>query len=168
MAINSNDAIDIVLQHEGGYNDIKEDRGGATNFGISLAFYKKNINEDATNDTIKNLTKSEAEAIYKKFFWDCNNFDKLESQKIANKLFNVCVNLGNSQAIKLAQRVCNIKDDGICGEDTINKINSLNEAFFINVYIGLQKDFYIKLVENNPELNKFLNGWLKRAEFKGE
>ena len=38
MSVNFQNAVKKVIQMEGGYNDIKEDRGGATNYGISLNF----------------------------------------------------------------------------------------------------------------------------------
>ena len=41
--------IDDIIQREGGYNDIKEDKGGATNFGISLR-YASGIGLDLDND----------------------------------------------------------------------------------------------------------------------
>jgi len=161
-------AIAHTLKHEGGYNDIAEDKGGATNFGISLRFYQNNINSNANNDVIKNLTEEEACKIYKKFFWDFNNLDAILNQQIASKLFDSCVNMGNQQAIKLSQRVCNIKDDGFCGKITIENINKQNTNDFINKYIGLQENFYLDLIKNNPSQEKFKNGWLNRARYNGK
>ena len=37
---NFESAIKKTLKHEGGYNEVKGDAGGATNFGISLRFLK--------------------------------------------------------------------------------------------------------------------------------
>ncbi len=157
-------AVAHTLKNEGGFNDIKEDKGGATNFGISLSFYRKNFDEKADNNAIKNLTKEKACIIYEKFFW---SFNEINSQKIANKLFDSCVNLGNKQAIKLAQRVCEIKDDGIFGANTINSLNSQLEQEFIEKYIELQTNYYLKIIENNPSQAVFKNGWLKRAKYDG-
>ena len=50
--------IELVLGHEGGYVDDPNDAGGETNWGISKRAYK--------DVDIKNLTKEEAKAIYKK------------------------------------------------------------------------------------------------------
>lgn len=157
-------AVAHTLKNEGGYNNIKEDKGGATNFGISLSFYRKNFDEKADNNVIKNLTKEKACIIYEKFFW---SFNEINSQKIANKLFDSCVNLGNKQAIKLAQRVCEIKDDGIFGANTIKAINNKNSQEFIDEYVKIQTRFYLQIIKNDPSQIIFKNGWLKRAEYDG-
>lgn len=160
-------AIGHTLKNEGGYNDIKEDRGGATNFGISLKFYRLNIDSNATNEVIKNLTQEEACKIYKKFFWDINNFDLINSQQIANKLFDTCVNVGNVQGIKFVQRICNIAVDGICGLLTIASINKENTDELINKYMAMQEEFYLDLIKQRPSQEAFRKGWLKRANYKG-
>lgn len=46
------DAVEIVLKHEGGYVNDKKDPGGETNMGISKRAYP--------HIDIKNLTKSDA------------------------------------------------------------------------------------------------------------
>jgi lysozyme family protein len=157
-------AVAHTLKNEGGFNDIKEDKGGVTNFGISLNFYKKNIDKSADKSTIKNLTQEQACAIYEKFFWRFNN---INSQKIANKLFDASVNLGNQQAIKFAQRICNVEDDGICGSNTIKAINDKNSQEFIDEYVKMQTNYYLKIIKNDPSQVIFKNGWLKRAEYDG-
>lgn len=78
-------AIDNVLKAEGGYNDIPEDRGGPTNYGISQKAYP--------NLDIKNLTEAQAREIYKRDYWDAIGADKLPGpmQEVA---FDSAVNHG--------------------------------------------------------------------------
>lgn len=161
-------AIKYTLKHEGGYNDIKEDRGGATNYGISLAFYKSNVDKIATNDTIKNLTELKAKEIYKKYFWDINKFDDLRFQNIANKLFDMCVNIGNPRVIKWCQEIMQLSlIDGISGTLTIYELNLVEPQEFIDAIIKKQKEHYNNIVNKNPNQSIFLKGWLKRAEYRG-
>jgi len=159
--------IPHTLNFEGGYNNIKEDRGGATNWGITLETYKERINHNATEEDIKKLTKDEAIKIYKRFYWDFNNLDAVNSQKIANKLFDVGVNCGTKTAIIYCQRILKIDVDGFCGVKTINAINSCNETLFLTKYVELQKLHYLDIVKGKPDQEKFLKGWLKRAEYLG-
>ena len=160
-------AITHTLKFEGGYNDKKNDRGGATNWGISLKTYISKIDKNATKEDIKKLTKDEAIKIYKRFYWDFNNLDKVNSQKIANKLFDVGVNCGEGTAIIYCQRVLKIDVDGVCGVKTINAINSCNETLFLTEYVELQKLHYLEIVKERPDQQEFLKGWLKRAEYLG-
>ncbi len=155
-----------LLKHEGGYNDIKEDKGGATNYGISLRFLKT-INKDANKDTIKNLTKDDAKKLYFTHFYSINNFDMINNQKVANKLFDMCVNMGNNKAIKILQECLNVKVDGFCGVNTINAINFIDGGKLIDLLVCRQREFYNEIVRNNLTQMIFLNGWLKRAEYRG-
>ena len=63
------DAIGIVLKHEGGYVNDKNDPGGETRYGISKRAYP--------DLDIKNLTISQATEIYKKDYWVKGKCDKV-------------------------------------------------------------------------------------------
>ena len=75
MSEHFDDALAHVLGNEGGYNDIDNDKGGATNFGISLRFLQL-ADEDLdgnghvdVND-IRNITRLQAEVLYREYFWE--------------------------------------------------------------------------------------------------
>lgn len=85
--ITANDAIQRVLQREGGFVDNPADRGGATNFGISQKAYPKL--------DIANLTEADAARIYKRDYWDRINADKLPAN-IREMAFDAAVNQGVS------------------------------------------------------------------------
>jgi lysozyme family protein len=162
-------AIKRVLLHEGGYNDIKEDNGGATNYGISLRFYQQNIKKEATNIDIKNLSRQDAINIYEKYFWLPNYFQLLNSQKLANKLFDMCVNMGSVRAVKILLEALEYVDYRHIF--TIGLINELNDSHDTELLIKniclIQKKFYEDIVKNKPNQSIFLNGWLKRAGYSG-
>lgn len=166
--VNKNIAIERVLKHEGAYNNIKEDKGGATNYGISLKFYQGNIKKEATIEDIKNLKKEDAILIYENFFWNKNKLDMVENQAVANKIFDMCVNLGNLKAICLLQKILEVKIDGICGNITINSINGMDSEILINKLIEKQKEYYYNICIANKTQLIFLNGWLKRAGYDGK
>jgi len=146
-------AVEITLENEGGYVWDKSDPGGETNFGISKRSYP--------NVDIKNLTKEEAIAIYRRDFW---KFDGLIFQGIATKLFDSYVNMGHL-AILYAQGIVlqGIKPDGIYGPETEDALNRAEPSVFITAYRARLVKHYEDIVANNPDEAKFLDGWKRRA-----
>ena len=172
---NFKEAIDKVLEHEGGYVNNPLDLGGTTNFGISLRFLQS-IDATANIETIKNLTLEEAEELYFNHFWLSSNCDKIKSQSIAEKVFDTAVNTGSKVANRFLQSTLNIiifngkpiQEDGIVGAETINAINLLEgedvDGNILKVYRLLQKEHYAKIVIKRPEQLTFLQGWFNRAD----
>lgn len=167
-------AMPYIFQHEGGYNDVKGDAGGATNYGVSLTFLKS-INEDINHDgkvdalDIKSLTKDTAEDIYFHNFWK-PSYDMIQ-EKIAIKVFDVAVNAGAQRAHILLQRALNalgenLEDDGMMGRNTINACLKYKEKDILDKYCAVQLSFYKAIVAKNPTQKKFLAGWTNRAAFK--
>ncbi len=167
-------AIGRTLKNEGGLVDDPNDPGGITNFGITLAFLKKNdihINNDGVIDAqdVRDLTEENAKTIYKTYFWDANGYSNIHSQLIATKIFDMCINMGPAQAHKLAQRACwslngmgTPDDDGIFGEKTLKEINRWNEDLLPPLR-SEHANFYRLLAAQKHPMSKDLNGWLKRA-----
>ena len=172
---NFKEAIDKVLEHEGGYVNNPLDLGGTTNFGISLRFLQS-IDATANIETIKNLTLEEAEELYFNHFWLSSNCDKIKSQSIAEKVFDTAVNTGSKVANRFLQSTLNIiifngkplVEDGYIGAETINAINLLEgedvDGNILKVYRLLQKEHYAKIVINRAEQLTFLKGWFNRAD----
>ena len=167
------DAIDKVLKNEGGFNDIPQDKGSATNYGISLRFYQSKIDSNATKDTIKNLTRQDAEDIYFQYFWHNNKYDEIKAQVLAEKLLDISVNMGNTIANRFCQKAYNalglkkLEVDGIMGSNTIDELNKCSQENIINMisYIKIfQKNYYLEIVSNRPDQHIFLKGWLNRAD----
>lgn len=167
-------AIPYILEHEGGYNDIKEDKGGATKYGISLRFLKGvglDINKDNKVDNldIKALDTQTATEIYFDNFWR-SVYDKMP-ERTAIKVFDMAVNMGSTQAHIILQRAVNnvshagISVDGLIGNKTITEIQSLNEPALLISICKEQGDFYKAIVTKNPSQKKFLKGWSFRANW---
>lgn len=171
--------IPFSLAYEGGYNDIKEDKGGATNHGISLSFAKstenmkifdKNNDGKITNIDIKNLTEKEAIKIYKIYFWDKLKLDRITSDKKAFVIFDASINHGLGNATKLAQRALNmcgynIKIDGKWGPKTLSACEDAQTDLFIEMFLNERAKFYRNIVNKNEKQRIFLNGWLNRISW---
>lgn len=166
--------IEQILAHEGGFNDIKEDFGGPTNFGISLNFlklFKKDLNKDGVIDSkdIRSLKKDDAIFIYWTNFWK-PLYDILP-EKVGMKMFDVAVNAGDKRSNIILQKAVNalggkLTEDGLIGKVTIDSANKIDAEKLLNEYCNQQANFYKAIVAKNPSQKKFLNGWLNRASWK--
>lgn len=154
-------SIENILKHEGGYVNDKDDPGKETRYGISKRQYP--------NIDIKTLNIEQAKEIYKKDYWYKMKLDEVFNDEVAEKIFDIGVNMGVSQAGKIVQEACNLLDDclkvdGLIGSKTIYAINKINhQKALLKLIIYLRVVKYFKIIERNPVLKKFLNGWLIRA-----
>lgn len=171
---NFDEAIKVVFKHEGYYSNDKDDPGGETKYGISLRFLKNeriDIDGDGDSDAddIKALTKTDADKIYFRKFWERNHYDALVEPAIATKMLDLAVNVGASRANKILKDSVNmfideqIPVDGILDKETIEIVNYIQPDELLNEIRLNQIAFYKGLVAKNPKLSKFLNGWLARA-----
>tara|TARA_Y100000401_G_scaffold114741_1_gene117222 strand:+ start:103 stop:576 length:474 start_codon:yes stop_codon:yes gene_type:complete len=154
-----NQIIRKVLDHEGGYVNDKDDRGGETKYGITKRFYP--------DLDIENLSIDDAINIYYKDYWKPSKAELLPKE-LRYPYFDCVVNTGQRRAVKILQQACNnkntfkIKEDGIIGAATISACKKLEADRFISYRIL----FYSLLISDNPTQEKFWYGWYKRA--KGE
>jgi lysozyme family protein len=143
------DAIEILLKHEGGYVNHPKDPGGETNFGIAKRSYP-DLN-------LKTLTKEEAVEIYRRDFWEkC----KIELLPPALRLivFDCAVNQGPGVAVGLLQAAVGSKVDGVLGPETLTKLQGLNTFKVLEKYAALRLERY----QRNPKFAYFGDGWTKR------
>ena len=165
-----------LLQQEGGdkFTNDPNDAGGATKFGVSLTFLQS-IHIDENHDgrvdilDIEGLDKDEATDIYWNNFWK-SYYDKMP-EGIGEKMFDVAVNTGLVRSNMFLQQALNklgsnIKVDGLIGNGTITETTKYKPDDILNAYIDAQKAFYMDIVQKNPTQEKFLNGWINRANFK--
>lgn len=161
-------AIALVLKNEGGFVDNLNDVGGATNHGISLRFFKKNIKIDATIEDIQRLTINQAADIYEKYFWDRNRYAEIDSQEMANRMLDLSVNVGPVTANGFIQKAVNTSNnkehlviDGQMGVNTLKAINSIYDTVLYNNLICEASRYYHDIAKNGHN-EEFLHGWLCR------
>lgn len=129
-------AIERILDHEGGYVNHPGDPGGETKFGISKRSYP--------DLDIKNLTRDEAKAIYRRDFWDKVNGDALHDG-VAFQVLDFAVNSGSGTAIRYLQRALGVADDGHFGPRSIEAAAAMSESDQIMRLIAERLDFMRKL-----------------------
>ena len=159
--------LDYIFEVEGGYTNDENDRGGATNFGITHDDAKKYLGY--TGD-MRDFKKSDAEKIYEKVYYRGNHIDKITDDRVALSIFDWAVNSGG-KGIKKAQIVANkfgasLIVDGIIGNKTLEAINAIDPKMFLNEYHEMQRTFYRNLAAKDRTQEDFLKGWLNRVEIK--
>jgi len=163
----------FVTRWEGGYVDDPHDRGGATNFGVSLRFLQglpieeADINRDGVVDKrdIRDLTKDDARRILKRHFWDELRLQTLALMKprIAACCYNFGMNMGAGTMRKLAQAAAGATADGIWGPKTWKAFYEADDRATALKMCKLARERYERIALNNPSQQKFLRGWLSRV-----
>ena len=79
--------IPFILSWEGGFCNRKNDRGGATIKGVTINTWRgycAKKGKPATIETLKAMTTSEWEEIFKTMYWDALRLDNVTDQNVAN------------------------------------------------------------------------------------
>jgi lysozyme family protein len=165
-------AYKIVRKNEGGYSNLKSDKGGETYCGISRKWHPNWLgwklvdkhkplkrNEIINDPELTSLVRS----FYKVNFWDAFKGDLIESQKIATFTFDWQVTSWDD-ATEALQRIVGVTPDGKVGKTTIAAVNHWNEASLLGKLIQARKQFYKELVANDPKQKDNLKGWLSRVD----
>lgn len=167
--------LDALLQREGGYVDHPADRGGPTNWGITQAVARSQGYVGA----MRELSRDEARAIYRKLYWKNPGFDAVEplAPRVAEELFDTGVNMGPAVAIGFLQRALNALNcggrdwtdlmiDRNLGPVTLAALHALMkrrgapaEAVLLRALNALQGERYIALSEDRPANEAFTWGW---------
>ena len=155
--------------------------------GNGKADFDLDMDGDIDGEDIRRLTRGDAEYLYQRCFWNVLGADQLPLP-IGEMLFDQAVNAGITAARKLLQRAINycllsapkslnppspLKVDGMLGEETRFKMQwvirypglglpALTEAFRNAV-----RERYRDIVRRFPSQQRFLRGWLARAERLG-
>ena len=160
--------IPHIIKWEGGskFTNDPLDRGGATKYGITLNTLQSihyDINHDGkvNVDDVKSLQLDDFKHILKSQYWDRWKADDIVNQSIANLLVDWTWGSGK-WAITISQSLLGVPADGVVGMKTINALNGTNQKDIYNKVWQARKEFYEKIVKNNPSQSKWLRGWLNR------
>ncbi|MGJ7900875.1 glycoside hydrolase family 108 protein [Lysobacter sp. 1R34A] len=165
-----NEYFPQLLTFEGGYVDDPADPGGATNKGITLATFEAHAQSllgiAPTLDNLKALSNGQAAVLYKTLYWDPLYCDAIGLQCLAEDLFDFQVNAG-FHAVLLLQTLLGppVKADGRFGPDTLAALHAADQAALYPAYRQGRIDYYQSLASEHPVLQRFLPGWLKRAQW---
>ena len=170
--------LDTILKNEGGFVNNIHDRGGATNFGVTIGEYGEWLGRTATVQDVKNMKVGEAKDIFRRKYYTKPGVDQLipDLQPI---VFDACVLYGPKRAIIFLQKVVNefgeaAKNldwntdlDGVLGPHTRELVRQLCNKYgswaVNNAYVQERIQFCQEIVRNNPSQKIFIKGWTRRA-----
>ena len=153
----------FILKWEGGYVNDKDDLGGATNKGVTLATFRSVYGQGKTANDLRNMTDQQWETIFKKHFWDKWRADEIKDQSVANILVDWLWASG-AYGIKIPQRVLGVSVDGIVGAKTIAAVNAKDGKQFFKEIRQERIDFIDRICTSRPQNKKFRKGWLNRID----
>lgn len=142
-------AVEIIIEHEGGYVDDRLDPGGETKYGIS-----KRAHPDLD---IKNLTVEQAATVYCYRYWHPVHGDDLPDS-IALFTFDAAVQHGPSRARKMLQEALGVAVDGIIGPNTLGAVADANTHDLLVEFGALRMRYY----GNLGQFDRYGLGWSRR------
>ena len=163
-----NSIIDKNLEHEGGYVNDKNDRGGETKYGITKPFMEeyKYAMPDGKAKPIKDLTVEDAKLLYKAM-WDRYNLGYIRDKDLAYVIYDYMINSYAGTAAKRVQEILNtrgaaLKVDGQIGEKSLNAIHNSDYKWLIDEIIKNRHHHYREQVRKDSTQHQFYAGWMNR------
>ena len=163
--------IEGVIAREGGYVNDPRDRGGETNYGITVAVARENHYAGP----MKLLSRTTAADIYKRQYYIKPRFNEVAIRypRVADELFDTGINMGPGVATTFLQRALNVQEgiavvaDGALGPGTLaaldkfkGKRGAAGEVWLLKALDALQGERYIELAEKRQANEAFVYGWL--------
>ena len=162
-AASYDEALRRVLVHEGGYSNHPSDPGGPTNFGITIADYRRYVKPDATAADVRAMSVDEAKAIYRKRYWDVQRCDELPAG-VDYSVFDYGVNSGIGRSGKVLRRVVGLPDDTSVVTDQVLAYARVRDPKVLVAAICDERLAFLKSLRTWPVFGR---GWGTRvAEVK--
>ena len=138
------------------------DGGGLTRFGVAQ-HSSPSIPADFYTCSITQALE-EAKIFYRLNFWNKFLGDSILSDELAATILSFSVNSGLQTTVLLLQQVLGFNQrDGVMGPVTLAATNKMNPTALAAQLRQAQAQFYQMLVAKQPTDQRFLAGWLARA-----
>jgi len=158
-AANYDEALRQLLAHEGGYTNDAEDPGGPTNFGITIADYRKYVQPDANAADVKAMRVEDAKRIYRARYWDVLRCDELPAG-VDYAAFDYGVNSGVGRSGKVLRRTLKLADDSSAVTDAVVAAARAADASGL---VGAICDERLRFLQSLKTWGVFGKGWSRRV-----
>jgi len=151
--------MNILLRHEGGFVNDPNDKGGATNMGITHKTLARWLEKPSvTVEEVRDLDPDTAREIYRNWFWNALNCDQLPLG-VDLVTFDFGVNAGPSRSARVLQDVLAVKADGQVGPVTIGAARQADPRDLITRF----SDARLKYYQGLDDFQHFGRGWTRRT-----
>lgn len=155
-------ALAQTLGFEGGWSNVRGDRGGPTNYGITQRAYDAwRLTTGQVGRTVELITDEEVRAIYLADYWIPCRCDDLP-EALALAVFDMAVNSGVNNARFTLQRALGVKADGVIGPVTVAAAAQSDPAPIVMRFLKKRAAFLADVIEAHPSDVQFLAGWISR------
>jgi len=160
-------ALAYTFINEGGFSNVKEDKGGPTKYGITIHDLQKWRGKTLTAENVRSMTQEEAEKIYEAWYWRPLHLDRIENENVAMALFDRGVLNGLTGVSRHVRVVCGEAEKGM--GDTANfdvlipEVNSINPVSFVMRLADRCDSKHHRTVAADHTQKRFLLGWLNRV-----
>lgn len=146
--------ITDILRREGGFVNDPNDRGGATNWGITQSTLAEWRDHPVSVDEVRKLSRDEAREIYRKVYFESAGIGDLPTELQA-QAFDINVNGGLKPILARLTSYFGA---------TLAEIVEFLGPKTANIMLAASRVEYYRQITNNRPANKtFLLGWLNRA-----
>jgi lysozyme family protein len=152
------ESISRMLASEGGYVNHPSDPGGPTNFGITIADYRKYVKPDASADDVRAMKVDEAKSIYREKYWGAMRCDELPAG-VDYCVFDYAVNSGTGRVPKVLQRILAIAVTGRMDEAAVAAARAHDARILVQAIC----DERLRFLQGLKTWPVFGKGWGKRV-----
>jgi lysozyme family protein len=159
---NLQQSMDIMMKLEGGKSDLKSDRGGRTNLGVTQReFDKFRQKQGLAPKDVFNITKQEAQQVYKLGYWNVIKGDELPLN-VAHAMFSYALTDGPQDSVRFVQKLLGVEVTGFMGPKTKLAIWNASK----NGDRKLTERILNKQIARyeNDEQEQFQKGWVNRVK----
>ena len=157
MKQNFEECLEMLLEHEGGYVNNENDRGGMTNLGVTRRVYEDWVDRPVSEQEMRDLTPEDVAPIYRKNYADRIHFDSLPSG-VDWACLDWAINSGASRPAKAIQRAVGATTDGVIGPKTLQLVAEKDPKYIIDYIYTVRQAFY----ESLDDYKHFGRGWTRR------
>lgn len=162
------DCLAHVLKFEGGFSNRAEDRGGATNRGVTQSVYDDfRTTQGSVLRSVRDIHPDEVSAIYRDLYWKKCACDVM-APPLDMAVFDAAVQHGPGRAVKWLQAAIGVAIDGICGNQTLFALNGYLLHYkmpqLIDEYMQTRAAFYLQIVARDASQQVFAKGWANRLK----
>lgn len=161
-------AAEVVLGVEGGYVDDPQDRGGPTNWGVSLRallglpaeerrVFDIDRDGDLDREDVRAMPREAALDLYRRRYWDAIRCGEMPGP-VALLAFDCAVNQGPATAATLLQAAARVRMDGRIGPLTLAALRRRDSYEMAADYAGDRALHYVGC----RDFARFGRGWLDR------
>jgi lysozyme family protein len=154
--------LDHLIAAEGGFVDNSADRGGCTNYGITLSTLRDWRGDSTVDcDAVRALTEAEAREIYRDRYMERPRLSELPVELQA-LMVDSAVQHGRRRAIRWLQEAAGTTADGIIGPVTLEAVHDANRRGLYRRVLARRAVFYGQIISNDHSQAVFAEGWMRR------